>query len=57
MLAILFEVLLINIQEESHHFAVWKGGGVERDLRCLDARDLTHDPLANQIASESNRAI
>ena len=25
--AILFEVLLIEIQEEIHHFAGWEGGG------------------------------
>ena len=28
-----------------------------QDLRCLGARDSSHDPLANRIASESNRAI
>ena len=28
MFAILFEVLLIEIQEEIHHFAGWEGGGV-----------------------------
>ena len=27
MFAILFEVLLIEIQEEIHHFAGWEGGG------------------------------
>ena len=26
-------------------------------LRCLGARDSNHDPLANRIAGESNRAI
>ena len=29
MFAILFEVLLIEIQEEIHHFAGWEGGGVK----------------------------
>ena len=29
MFAILFEVLLIEIQEEIHHFAGWQGGGVK----------------------------
>ena len=28
MFAILFEVLLIEIQEEVHHFAGWEGGGL-----------------------------
>ena len=28
MFAILFEVLLIEIQEEIHHFAGWEGGGL-----------------------------
>ena len=28
MFAILFEVLLIEIQEEIHHFAAWEGGGL-----------------------------
>ena len=28
MFAILFEVLLIEIQEEFHHFAGWEGGGI-----------------------------
>ena len=28
MFAILFEVLLIEIQEEIHHFAEWEGGGL-----------------------------
>ena len=27
MFVILFEVLLIEIQEEIHHFVVWEGGG------------------------------
>ena len=30
MFAILFEALLIEIQQEIHHFAGWEGGG----LRC-----------------------
>ena len=29
MFAILFEVLLIEIQEEIHHFAGWERGGVK----------------------------
>ena len=29
MFAILFEVFLIEIQEEIHHFAGWEGGGVK----------------------------
>ena len=29
MFAILFEVLLIEVQEEIHHFAGWEGGGVK----------------------------
>ena len=28
MFAILFEALLIEIQEEIHHFAGWEGGGL-----------------------------
>ena len=28
MFAILFEVLLIEIHEEIHHFAGWEGGGL-----------------------------
>ena len=28
MFAILFEALLIEIQEEIHHFADWEGGGL-----------------------------
>ena len=28
LFAILFEVLLIEIQEEIHHFAGWEGGGL-----------------------------
>ena len=34
MFAILFGVLLIEIQEEIHHFAGWEGGGVKGDKNC-----------------------
>ena len=34
MIAILFEVLLIEIQEEIHHFAGWEGGGVKGHKNC-----------------------
>ena len=34
MFAILFEVLLIEIQEEIYHFAGWEGGGVEGRKNC-----------------------
>ena len=34
MFAILFEVLLIEIQEEIHHFAGWEGGGVKWCENC-----------------------
>ena len=34
MFAILVEVFLIEIQEEIHHFAGWKGGGVKGHKNC-----------------------
>ena len=34
MFAILFEVLLIENQEEIHHFAGWEGGGVKGRKNC-----------------------
>ena len=34
MFAILFEALLIEIQEEIHHFAGWEGGGVKGRKNC-----------------------
>ena len=34
MFATLFEVLLIEIQEEIHHFAGWEGGGVKGHKNC-----------------------
>ena len=34
MFAILFEVLLIEIQEEFHNFAGWEGGGVKGRKFC-----------------------
>ena len=34
MFAILFEGLLINIEEEIHHFAVLGGGGVKGHQNC-----------------------
>ena len=34
MFAILFEVILIEIQEEIHHFAGWEGGGVKGRKNC-----------------------
>ena len=34
-----------------------KAATPSQEHRCLGARDSNHDPLANRIASESNRAI
>ena len=34
MFAILFDVLLIEIQEEMLHFAGWEGGGVKGRKNC-----------------------
>ena len=34
MFAILFEALIIEIQEEIHHFAGWEGGGVKGHEDC-----------------------
>ena len=35
MFAILFEALLIEIQEENHHFAGWEGGGGLRGAKIV----------------------
>ena len=49
MLAILFEVLLIEIQEEIHHFVGWEGGGV-RDANLVNKHSV--NKLAFPIISE-----
>ena len=36
MFAILFEVLLLEIQEEIHHFAGWEGGGLLRGAKIVN---------------------
>ena len=43
MFAILFEVLLIEIQEEIHHFAGWEGGG-------LRGAKIVHKNFVNKLA-------
>ena len=43
MFAILFEVLLIEIQEEIHHFAGWEGGG-------LKGRKIVNKNFVNKLA-------
>ena len=36
MFAILFEVLLLEIQEEIHDFAGWEGGGGSRGTKIVN---------------------
>ena len=46
MFAILFEALLIEIQEEIHHFAGWEGGG-------LRGAKIVNKHFVNKLASPS----
>ena len=47
--AILFEVLLIEIQEEIHHFAVWEGG--------LRGAKIVNKHFVNKLAFPNSEGI
>ena len=50
MFAILFEVLLIEIQEEIHHFAGWEGGG-------LRGAKIVNKKFVNKLAFPTNKRL
>ena len=51
MFAILFKVLLIEIQEEIHHFAGWEGGGV-RDTKIVNKNFVNKRAFPTETAAE-----
>ena len=51
MFAILFEVLLIEIQEEIHHFAGWEGGGL-RGAKIVNKNFVNKLALTAQCAAK-----